>query len=200
MATITEQTVSEIAIENPASARVFESFGIDYCCGGKILLRDACFNARVSPETVLQLLDDLKEAAGEAEPEKWVAAPFTELTGHIVSEHHDYVRTEGPRLLELLQKVKDRHEWVHPEVTTINDVFAVPCAIRSSICWRTTMSREIRWRGFRLYRMVIKCRPTDARLFAPCTRGSPNLSRIFTGMFISRTTFFSLGRWRWKTR
>jgi len=27
-------------------------------------------------------------------------------------------------LLALLRKVKDRHEWIHPEVTTINDVFA----------------------------------------------------------------------------
>jgi regulator of cell morphogenesis and NO signaling len=124
MTTIIEQTVSEIAIENPASARVFESLGIDYCCGGKIPLRDACFKAKVAPETVLQLLEDLKEAAGQAQPEKWVAAPFTELTGHIVSEHHDYVRAEGPRLLELLRKVKARHEWVHPEVTTISDVFA----------------------------------------------------------------------------
>ena len=124
MATITEQTVSEIAIENPASARIFESLGIDYCCGGKIPLKDACFKANVSPETVLQLLDNLKTAAGQTEPEKWVAAPFAELTGHIVNEHHDYVRAEGPRLLALLQKVKARHEWVHPEVTTINDVFA----------------------------------------------------------------------------
>jgi regulator of cell morphogenesis and NO signaling len=123
MATIIEQTVSEIAIDNPASTRVFESLGIDYCCGGKIPLRDACFKAKVSPETVLQLLEDLKEAAGQAEPEKWVAAPFTELTGHIVSEHHDYVKAEGPRLLELLRKVKARHEGLHPEVSTIGDVF-----------------------------------------------------------------------------
>jgi len=124
MATITEQTVSEIAIQNPSSARIFESLGIDYCCGGKIPLKDACFKANVSPETVLQLLDNLKTAAGQAEPEKWVTAPIADLTGHIISEHHDYVRTEGPRLLALLQKVKARHEWVHPEVTTINDVFA----------------------------------------------------------------------------
>jgi len=124
MAIITEQTVSEIAIENPGSTRVFESLGIDYCCGGKIPLKDACFKANVLPETVLQLLDNLKDAAGQTEPEKWVTARFAELTSHIVSQHHDYVRAEGPRLLVLLRKVKDRHEWVHPEVTTINDLFA----------------------------------------------------------------------------
>ena len=29
------QTVREIAIQNPASIRLFEDLGIDYCCGGK---------------------------------------------------------------------------------------------------------------------------------------------------------------------
>jgi regulator of cell morphogenesis and NO signaling len=123
MATITEQTVSEIAIENPASTRIFESLGIDYCCGGRIPLKDACFKANVSPEIVLQLLNNLKDAAGQTAPEEWIAAPFAQLTSHIVGAHHDYVRAEGPRMLTLLQKVKARHEWVHPEVTTINDVF-----------------------------------------------------------------------------
>lgn len=123
MAAPTERTVSEIAIENPASARIFESLGIDYCCGGKMPLKDACFKANVSPESVLQMLENLKEVAGAAEPEKWLAAPIAELTAHIISEHHDYVRREGPRLLDLLHKVRTRHEWVHPEVTTIEDVF-----------------------------------------------------------------------------
>ncbi|MEP6716903.1 MAG: iron-sulfur cluster repair di-iron protein [Terriglobia bacterium] len=124
MAITTERTVSEIAIENPASTRIFESLGIDYCCGGKIPLRDACFKANVSPETVLQLIDNLKGADGETEPEKWVFAPFAELTGHIVNHHHEYVRSAAPRLLDLLGKVKARHGKSHPEVTAINDVFS----------------------------------------------------------------------------
>lgn len=124
MAITAERTVSEIAIENPASTRVFESLGIDYCCGGKIPLKDACFNANVSPESVLQLLENLKDATGQTEPEKWITARFAELTSHIVRQHHDYVRTDGPRLLGLLEKVKNRHGRMHPEVTAINDVFA----------------------------------------------------------------------------
>ena len=40
--TVTTQTVREIALENPASIRVFESFGIDYCCGGRKPLAEAC--------------------------------------------------------------------------------------------------------------------------------------------------------------
>ena len=42
MPTITEKTVREIALESPSSIRVFEALGIDYCCGGKKPLSDAC--------------------------------------------------------------------------------------------------------------------------------------------------------------
>ena len=33
--TTTTQTVREIALEQPSSIRVFEQYGIDYCCGGR---------------------------------------------------------------------------------------------------------------------------------------------------------------------
>jgi regulator of cell morphogenesis and NO signaling len=36
------KTVGEIAAENPSSMRVFERFGIDYCCGGNVSLAEAC--------------------------------------------------------------------------------------------------------------------------------------------------------------
>ena len=36
------KTVREIALEQPTSIRVFEQFGIDYCCGGRKPLAEAC--------------------------------------------------------------------------------------------------------------------------------------------------------------
>ena len=36
------QTVREIALAQPQAIRVFERFGIDYCCGGRRPLADAC--------------------------------------------------------------------------------------------------------------------------------------------------------------
>jgi len=123
MTAIAEKTVREIALENPASARVFESLGIDYCCGGKVTLNDACMKANLAPETVLQLLENLKNAAAEAEPEKWVGAPFPELTAHIVGEHHGYVRNNAPLLLALFRKVDARHGSTHREIAAIHDLF-----------------------------------------------------------------------------
>lgn len=50
------QTVREIAIEHPATVRAFESLGIDYCCGGKRTLMEACERAGVPVERTLDLL------------------------------------------------------------------------------------------------------------------------------------------------
>lgn len=123
MTTAAETIVRKIALDNPASVRVFESLGIDYCCGGILPLKDACLRANVSPESVLKLLDDL-DAARQGAPDEWLTAPFAELTAHIVSRHHGYVRTEGPRLLALIEKVTSRHGAGHPELAEIGAIFA----------------------------------------------------------------------------
>jgi regulator of cell morphogenesis and NO signaling len=34
MTVVMEKTIRELALENPSATRVFESLGIDYCCGG----------------------------------------------------------------------------------------------------------------------------------------------------------------------
>ncbi len=120
---IAEQTVREIALDNPASVRVFESLGIDYCCGGKHSLRDACLRANVPEESVLKLLANLEKTRHE-EAGEWTEAPFAELTAHIVNRHHDFVRKESPRLAALLEKVATRHGKAHPELAAIKDLFA----------------------------------------------------------------------------
>ena len=37
-----QETVGQIAAENPAAARIFEKYKIDYCCGGAKSLAAAC--------------------------------------------------------------------------------------------------------------------------------------------------------------
>ncbi len=44
--TTTAQTVREIALNQPSSIRVFERYGIDYCCGGRKPLAEAWVGVR----------------------------------------------------------------------------------------------------------------------------------------------------------
>jgi regulator of cell morphogenesis and NO signaling len=113
-----ETTVREIALENPASLRVFEKFGIDYCCGGRKPLAQACQEHSLELAAVLAALD---AAAGSAEQAgvDWTQAPLTPLCEYIVGRHHAYVRAEIPRLTQLAQRVAARHGDGHPEVIAI---------------------------------------------------------------------------------
>ena len=53
----TAQTVREIALEQPTSIRVFEHFGIDYCCGGRKPLAEACAASNLEVDAVIAALE-----------------------------------------------------------------------------------------------------------------------------------------------
>ncbi len=102
------QTVREIALEQPHSIRVFERFGIDYCCGGRKPLAEACAEKQIAMDEVVAALE---AAAGSSAPlpVDWSQATLGKLIDHIVATHHAYVKTELPRLAVLAQKVVNRH-------------------------------------------------------------------------------------------
>jgi regulator of cell morphogenesis and NO signaling len=119
MTTLT-QTVREIALELPHSIRVFERFGIDYCCGGRNPLGEACIAGQLSADEVLAALDS---AANTATPltVDWSQASLRQLIEHIVATHHAYVKRELPRLAVLAQKVVNRHGDTQTHLPAIQD-------------------------------------------------------------------------------
>lgn len=118
------ETVGNIAARIPAAARIFEKAGIDYCCGGKLILEAACQRANIPLEMVVATLEELEQKpSGEAAP-NWQKAEASELIAHIVRKHHAFVRAEIPRLEALLVKVNGRHASSHPELARIQELFA----------------------------------------------------------------------------
>ena len=110
-----EQTVREIALENPALVRVFEKFGIDYCCGGRKPLSEACAAKGLDVVEVEAALNGLLEEGRTGEV-NWSLEPLTKLAQHIVTKHHAYVRAELPRLETLADKVVRRHGDTQPHL------------------------------------------------------------------------------------
>ena len=118
-----ETTVGQLVAENPAAARVFEKAGIDYCCGGKQSLHEACTKAKMSTAEMQALLEQAAAARTTADRD-WLSASQAELVNHIVEKHHAYVRQELPRLTALIAKVRGAHGERHPELAQIAPVFA----------------------------------------------------------------------------
>src|ERR1019366_7159254 len=94
-----EKTVRELAIEKPGAVRVFEKLGIDYCCGGKVSLEQACRTASLSVGEVLATLEVAESSAQKINTDRdWHAEPLLDLISHISNTHHKYTREEIARL------------------------------------------------------------------------------------------------------
>jgi regulator of cell morphogenesis and NO signaling len=104
----TTATVGQIAAEKPASVRVFEAHGIDYCCGGPAVFGEACRTRGLDPEQVLAEIESAAAQGGEDETD-WRTAPLSDLIDHIIGKHHVYLKTNLPRIEEILAKVMHAH-------------------------------------------------------------------------------------------
>lgn len=117
-----DRTIGEMVTERPSRARVFETFGLDYCCGGKKPLAEACQEKGIDPKTILDVLKMLDEQAGEPERD-WSQATMTELAANIEQTHHAYLKRELPRLEYLVCRVALRHGDTQPHLVELRDVF-----------------------------------------------------------------------------
>ena len=112
-----QTTVGDLVKERPARSRVFESLKIDYCCGGKRSLAEACEKHELDPRAVLQHLreSDAQPAPDEAPLVDADSMSLTDLADHIEQTHHEYLKAELPRLDGLKQLAWDLHQHIHKE-------------------------------------------------------------------------------------
>jgi regulator of cell morphogenesis and NO signaling len=95
---VVAKSVGELVVEKPSRSRVFEGFKIDYCCGGKRKLGDACVRAGVSPDDVVAAIAESDRNGNSEAEHDWSNAPLGELIDPILNAHHAYLRRELPRL------------------------------------------------------------------------------------------------------
>jgi regulator of cell morphogenesis and NO signaling len=120
MEALDNRTVRELASATPGVARVFERFGIDYCCGGERSLAQACSAAKVNLREVEEAFKKPQPPSGDCD---WQEATLAELVKHIVAKHHEYVRQEIQRMIPLFAKVAGAHGKKHPELEKIQSSF-----------------------------------------------------------------------------
>lgn len=124
MPTITaNQTVGQLVAELPSRSRVFEEAGIDYCCGGKRPLTEACAAAGVVVDEIIAQLEAVVPRNGEEDTLQFSTMPLHELADHIVDTHHAYLRTELPRITGLVGKVVNAHLKKEPQLLKVQEVF-----------------------------------------------------------------------------
>ncbi|HEY3307771.1 MAG TPA: iron-sulfur cluster repair di-iron protein [Desulfuromonadaceae bacterium] len=117
-----ETTVGAIVAEDFRTARIFESHGIDFCCGGKITLASICREKGIDPVLLQQEIATLKTTPVERSHnyDAW-ALPF--LADYIVNTHHAYLNDNTSQILAYANKIAEVHGARHPEVVEVAKIF-----------------------------------------------------------------------------
>lgn len=119
----TTTTVGEIVANDFRTAAIFEEFGIDFCCGGRRDLGEACRSAAADPVEVIRALDALPRTTDDdADVSHW---RLDRLIDHIVSTHHMYVKSSMPTIRQYLAKLVEVHGERHPELVRVAAHFDV---------------------------------------------------------------------------
>jgi regulator of cell morphogenesis and NO signaling len=114
-------TVGELVAARPGRSRVFQGYGIDFCCQGGRTLREACERKGLPLDTVVDQLE--AESADRPAPENNPATlPPAELAAYIVARHHAFLRNELPRLRAMSERVAKVHGGHTPAMQEVFDV------------------------------------------------------------------------------
>ncbi|MCH9651683.1 MAG: iron-sulfur cluster repair di-iron protein [Deltaproteobacteria bacterium] len=111
--------VGQIATALPLATRVFARHGIDFCCGGGKTLEEACKIRGLEAEEILGEIEQEHLALDDPskdESRSWEQAPLAELIDHILSNYHEPLAEELPRLEGMARKVAGVHGDRDPEM------------------------------------------------------------------------------------
>ena len=125
----TEETLGEIAVKDLRKAEIFKKYGLDFCCGGKKTVREACAEKGIDATKVEQ---DLQQAESIAPSSTARPLPYNDwnldfLADYVVNTHHSYVKQSIPDIRAYSTKVANVHGGQHPELITINKLIQEVC-------------------------------------------------------------------------
>lgn len=115
------ETVGQIAAKDIRKAEVFKKYGIDFCCGGKKSLKQACEEKNISLEEVEAALEGVNST--QKAPENFDRWNPDFLADYIYNKHHQYYYDEAPIIGELLTKVVGHHGEKYPELQEVYRLF-----------------------------------------------------------------------------
>lgn len=99
-----DRYLSELAISIPMVTELFRKKRLDFCCGGKQTLKEACAKKNIP---LALIIEELKQF--EAVETKVSEIPYVEMPKFIVKRYHDDLRRRLPELILLAAKVERVH-------------------------------------------------------------------------------------------
>jgi regulator of cell morphogenesis and NO signaling len=114
-----EETLGQLVAKDMRKAQIFKKYGLDFCCGGKKTVKEACSEKGLDVtkiERELQLADKQEAIRNPLPYNDWSPAFLCDF---IVNTHHSYVRNNLPDIVAYADKVRKVHGGRHPELLEI---------------------------------------------------------------------------------
>ena len=109
-------TIVEFVAEDYRTTKVFEKYGIDFCCGGKVALSEICREKGIDPATIQQELEErlLRSPEARLVTDDWYFVRLSDKR-HLVfgSEKNCYVEGDISKIWKEFQPVYERLEGEH---------------------------------------------------------------------------------------
>jgi len=114
--------LGELVTDDFRIAGVFTHAGIDFCCGGKKTLEQACREKNIDLKLIEEEIIALKQAPvlSNTNFKDWEPG-F--LADYIINTHHKYVLKTLPDLVFYTKKIASVHGQDHPELMEIAELF-----------------------------------------------------------------------------
>jgi regulator of cell morphogenesis and NO signaling len=125
-----DTALAEIALWSDAHAAVLARYRLDFCCGGRKTLSQACAAAGIDVRAVLADMDTEVRARADVTRvgTAWEVRPLDEVVDFIVDTHHAFTRAAIARITPLLAKVAREHGARHAELARVGRAFSALAA------------------------------------------------------------------------
>ncbi|HLV39815.1 iron-sulfur cluster repair di-iron protein [Xanthomarina sp.] len=116
-----DETLGELAAKDLRKAEVFKKYGLDFSCGGKKTVKEACAEKGLDVTKVEQELQQTDKVPA-SHPMPYDEWELDFLVDYIVNTHHRYLRKNLPDIAKYANKVMEVHVEQHPELLEINNI------------------------------------------------------------------------------
>ena len=117
-----DKMLGDIVADDFRTAEVFKNAGIDFCCGGKKTLKQACEEKALNLEAIVQQIEE-QQTLPISNAQNFKDWPLDFLCDYIVNFHHKYVFKTLPELVFYTRKIADVHGDNHPELQEVASLF-----------------------------------------------------------------------------
>lgn len=116
-----DETLGEIAAKDLRKAQIFKKYGLDFCCGGKKTVKEACKEKGLDVTRIEQELQQAdKVPASRPLPYNEWSLDF--LADYILNTHHSYVKKNLPDIKAYADKVASVHGGRHEELLPVRQL------------------------------------------------------------------------------